>query len=32
MKITVIKKSTSKVNTLSACPWIVDEPLVKATR
>ena len=24
MKITVIKKSNGKVQTLSVCPWIVD--------
>ena len=26
MKITVVKKSTGKVKTLSVCPWIMDEP------
>ena len=26
MKITVIKKSTSRVTTMAACPFIVDEP------
>jgi hypothetical protein len=26
MKITVIKKSNGKVNTMSTCPWIIDEP------
>jgi hypothetical protein len=26
MKITVIKKSSGKVNTLSVCPWMIDEP------
>jgi len=26
MKITVIKKSNGKVQTMSACPWILDEP------
>ena len=25
MKITVIKKSNGKVNTMSACPWILDD-------
>ena len=30
MKITVIKKSTSKVTTMSTCPWVVDEPALKA--
>jgi cyclic lactone autoinducer peptide len=28
MKITVIKKSNGKVKTMSACPWILDEPPV----
>ena len=29
MKITVIKKSNGKVNTMAAyCPWIIDEPPV----
>jgi hypothetical protein len=28
MKITVIKKSDSKVKTMSTCPWIIDEPPV----
>jgi hypothetical protein len=28
MKITVIKKTNGKVNTMSACPWIIDEPPV----
>ncbi len=26
MKITVIKKSSSKVQTMSVCPWLIDEP------
>ena len=26
MKITVIKKSTGKVKTMSLCPWLIDEP------
>jgi hypothetical protein len=26
MKITVIKKTNGKVNTIAACPWILDEP------
>lgn len=26
MKITVVKKSSDKVKTMSVCPWIVDEP------
>lgn len=30
MKITVIKKSNGKVNTVVTCPWILDEaPLAK---
>jgi hypothetical protein len=29
MKITVVKKSSSKVKTLGACPWMLDEPPVK---
>lgn len=28
MKITVIKKSSGKVKTIAACPWILDEPPV----
>jgi len=28
MKITVIKKTNGKVNTMQGCPWIVDEPPV----
>jgi hypothetical protein len=28
MKITVIKKTNNKVNTLSGCTWIIDEPPV----
>jgi hypothetical protein len=28
MKITVIKKSSGKVKTMSVCPWILDEPPV----
>ena len=28
MKITVIKKTSGKVNTMSVCPWILDEPPV----
>jgi hypothetical protein len=31
MKITVIKKSTPKI-TISACSWVVDEPLLKSGR
>jgi len=26
MKITVIKKSNGKVQTMSGCPWVIDEP------
>jgi hypothetical protein len=26
MKITVIKKSSGKVKTMSVCPWLLDEP------
>ena len=26
MKIQVIKKGTTKVKTMSICPWIMDEP------
>jgi hypothetical protein len=26
MKITVIKKTNGKVNTMTGCPWIIDEP------
>ena len=26
MKITVIKKTNGKVQTMSGCPWLVDEP------
>jgi hypothetical protein len=29
MKITVVKKSSGKVKTAHACPWLVDEPAVK---
>jgi hypothetical protein len=29
MKITVVKKSTNKVKTMSVCPWLVDEPPVQ---
>ena len=28
MKITVIKKTNSKVKTMALCPWILDEPPV----
>jgi hypothetical protein len=26
MKITVIKKTNGKANTMTGCPWIIDEP------
>jgi hypothetical protein len=29
VKITVIKKSDSKVKTMSICPWIMDAPPVQ---
>jgi hypothetical protein len=25
MKITVIKKSNGKINTMAACPWVLDD-------
>ena len=28
MKITIIKKTNGKTNTIANCPWIVDEPPV----
>ena len=28
MKITIIKKSDTKVKTISVCPWLVDMPPV----
>jgi hypothetical protein len=28
VKITVIKKSSGKVKTMSVCPWLLDEPPV----
>ena len=28
MKITVIKKTSGKVKTMAACPWLIDEPPV----
>jgi len=31
MKITVIKKSNGKVKTMAACPWIMDDPMVKTS-
>jgi hypothetical protein len=32
MKITIVKKSDSKVKTMSVCPWLVDEPPVQSTK
>jgi hypothetical protein len=26
MKITVIKKTNGKVQTMAGCPWLIDEP------
>lgn len=26
MKITIVKKSNGKVNTMNVCPWLVDTP------
>ena len=26
MKITVVKKTSGKVKTMSVCPWLIDEP------
>jgi hypothetical protein len=26
MKITVIKKTNGKIQTMSGCPWLIDEP------
>jgi hypothetical protein len=31
MKITVIKKSSGKIKTMAACPWILDDSSVKTT-
>ena len=28
MKITVIKKTNGKVQTMGGCPWVIDEPPV----
>jgi hypothetical protein len=30
VKITVVKKGDTKVKTMAACPWIIDEPWVPA--
>jgi hypothetical protein len=30
MKITVVKKSSGKVKTMAACPWIMDCPSLEA--
>jgi hypothetical protein len=32
MKITIIKKSESKVKTMSICPFVMDEPPVKPVK
>ena len=32
MKITVIKKSDSKVKTMSICPWVMDQPPVESSK
>jgi hypothetical protein len=29
MKITVVKKSSTKVKTMSSCPWLVESPVEK---
>ena len=26
MKVTVVKKSTTKIKTMAACPWLVENP------
>jgi hypothetical protein len=31
MKITIIKKSSGKVKTMAACPWIMDDSAIKAS-
>ena len=28
MKITIINKKNTKINTMSICPWLVDQPPV----
>jgi hypothetical protein len=32
MQITVVKKGDSKVKTMAACPWIVDEPSISKSK
>jgi hypothetical protein len=32
MKITIIKKSDTKVKTISVCPWLVDQPPVEPSK
>jgi hypothetical protein len=32
MKITVVKKSSDKIKTMAACPWIIDEPPVATAK
>lgn len=31
MKITIIKKSSGKVKTMFACPWLLDDSAAKTT-
>jgi hypothetical protein len=31
MKITVIKKTNGKVQTMSGCPWMIDQPPTPTT-
>jgi hypothetical protein len=31
MKITVIKKTNGKVQTMSGCPWMIDQPPTATT-
>jgi hypothetical protein len=26
VKITVVKKTSGKIQTMSVCPWLIDEP------
>ena len=32
MKITIVKKSDSKVKTMNVCPWVMDAPPVNSTK
>ena len=32
MKITVIKKTSGKVKTMSGCPWLVDEMMAPVAK